>query len=335
MPELLELDSAKRFLKPVNANDEKHRVYHKMIRDPMDLTSIHNRLKNNFYKTAQNCTDDFLLLFQNASQFYSKGDPEFKAASSLKQIWKTSIKKLPSGREKFENKIQTHAVHEGQNKNDHKCEICNKFFQNEEDLKTHVYTFHESLENYNNIIAVHQNQKDDKCELCLKSLKSSEDVENHICIVHEDQIDQKCDICSKSFSKDHECIVHKCEMCTGVFINENEMKQHFKAVHEGSKDHKCESSGKSLTIEEPSSSNKKRQRDSSTGSEKSAKISKVETNSNICTTCNKQFGRSHELQRHINSVHKENSIECPHCDEKFARKDTLKRHITRKHETKK
>ena len=92
VPELLELDSAKPFLKPVNAKDEKHRLYHKMIRDPMDLTSIHNRLKNNFYKTAQNCTDDFLLLFQNASHFYSKGDPEFKAASSLKQIWKTSIK---------------------------------------------------------------------------------------------------------------------------------------------------------------------------------------------------------------------------------------------------
>ena len=105
----------------------------------------------------------------------------------------------------------------------------------------------------------------------------------------------------------------------------------FKAVHEGSKDHKCESCGKSLTIEEPSS-NKKRQRDSSTNSEKSAKISKVEANSNICTTCNKQFGRSHELQRHIKSVQQENSIECPHCDEKFSRKDTLKRHITRKHE---
>ena len=121
-------------------------------------------------------------------------------------------------------------------------------------------------------------------------------------------------------------------MCTGVFNHENEMKQHFKAVHEESKDHKCESCGKSLPIEEPSSSTKKRQRDSSTSSEKSAKISKVETNSNICTTCNKQFGRLHELQRHINSVHKENSIECPHCDEKFSRKDTLKRHITRKHE---
>ena len=132
-----------------------------------------------------------------------------------------------------------------------------------------------------------------------------------------------------------ECIVHKCEMCTGVFINENEMKQHFKAVHQGSKDHKCESCGKSLTIEEPSSSNKKRQRDSSTSSEKSAKISKVETNSNICTTCNKQFGRSHELQRHMKSVHQENSIECPNCDQKFARKDNLKKHITRIHENKK
>lgn len=49
-----------------------------------------------------------------------------------------------------------------------------------------------------------------------------------------------------------------------------------------------------------------------------------------CTTCFKQFGRRHHLNRHVVNVHKkQGNFFCPHCKEAFYDYHSMKRHVSK------
>jgi hypothetical protein len=50
----------------------------------------------------------------------------------------------------------------------------------------------------------------------------------------------------------------------------------------------------------------------------------------VCTDCDRQFGRSQELRRHLRERH-EPPRQCPFCDFAWSRPDKIKDHITKYH----
>ena len=60
-------------------------------------------------------------------------------------------------------------------------------------------------------------------------------------------------------------------------------------------------------------------------------VVKVPQSEYKCHQCNKQFGSSKDLNRHIDAIHLKEYYECENCDAKFSRKDNLRRHMSNKH----
>ncbi|CAA3005220.1 transcription factor GTE4-like [Olea europaea subsp. europaea] len=61
------------FNKPVNAKALGLRDYHDIIKHPMDLGTIKNRLSQNWYKSPREFAKDVRLVFQNAVIYNPKG----------------------------------------------------------------------------------------------------------------------------------------------------------------------------------------------------------------------------------------------------------------------
>ena len=62
------------------------------------------------------------------------------------------------------------SVHEGQK--NHKCDLCNKAFSENRDLKKHIKCVHEGLKNH-------------KCDICDKAFSEPWKLKRHILTVHE------------------------------------------------------------------------------------------------------------------------------------------------------
>eukprot|EP01132_Coremiostelium_polycephalum_P005416 gene5416-6755_t len=73
------------FHKPVDPLVEGIPDYFDIIKNPMDLSTIQNKLENGQYKTVKDYANDFRLMFQNAMTFNADSSPVFKAAKSLLQ----------------------------------------------------------------------------------------------------------------------------------------------------------------------------------------------------------------------------------------------------------
>uniref|UniRef100_A0A0N5AWY7 Bromo domain-containing protein n=1 Tax=Syphacia muris TaxID=451379 RepID=A0A0N5AWY7_9BILA len=81
------------FMKPVDAARLGLPDYHKVIKRPMDMTTIEKRLKNCYYFSAKDCMEDIMTLFNNC---YTFNPPEFSIYSMAKGLEQFMLNKLAS-----------------------------------------------------------------------------------------------------------------------------------------------------------------------------------------------------------------------------------------------
>lgn len=85
LPALVKNKNSWPFLNPVDFATLKIYDYPEIIKYPMDLTSIKQRLGNDYYQNADECVADFELMFKNCWTFNNKTDDVSKMAVLLKQ----------------------------------------------------------------------------------------------------------------------------------------------------------------------------------------------------------------------------------------------------------
>ena len=90
------------FRKPVDAKLLNLSDYHKIIKEPMDFGTIKSRLEKSFYRSAQECIQDFKLVFSNC---YSYNQPEEEIvtnARDLETFFQAKIATMPKPEEEVD-----------------------------------------------------------------------------------------------------------------------------------------------------------------------------------------------------------------------------------------
>lgn len=81
------------FLQPVNG-DEVH-DYYEVIKEPMDLSTMEQKLDKDQYETVEDFVRDVLLIVRNCKRYNAETTPYAKAANKLeKEMWK-KIREVP------------------------------------------------------------------------------------------------------------------------------------------------------------------------------------------------------------------------------------------------
>jgi len=83
------------FQKPVDAEALNLPDYHKIIKHPMDLGTIKQRLEANFYSTAKQCIDDFNTMFRNCYVYNKPGEDVVIMAQTLEKLFVQKIAMMP------------------------------------------------------------------------------------------------------------------------------------------------------------------------------------------------------------------------------------------------
>lgn len=86
---LSEHSSAWPFQKPVKKEEVPD--YFEIIRNPMDLQTVKDKVNNNEYKNKKSFEGDVLLIFENARTYNQKGTVFYKCADSLESFAKTQL----------------------------------------------------------------------------------------------------------------------------------------------------------------------------------------------------------------------------------------------------
>lgn len=69
--------------------------YPKIIKKPMDLSTIRRKLDNNEYRNAESFHDDFKLIIRNCFTFNPAGTPVNTAGQELQRLFDEKWKNLP------------------------------------------------------------------------------------------------------------------------------------------------------------------------------------------------------------------------------------------------
>uniref|UniRef100_A0A8C5R340 Bromodomain testis-specific protein n=1 Tax=Leptobrachium leishanense TaxID=445787 RepID=A0A8C5R340_9ANUR len=83
------------FQQPVDAAKLNLPDYYKIIKNPMDLTTIRKRLENKYYAKALDCIQDFNTLFTNCYMYNKPGDDIVLMAQDLEKIFMEKIAEMP------------------------------------------------------------------------------------------------------------------------------------------------------------------------------------------------------------------------------------------------
>ncbi|XP_045467510.1 bromodomain-containing protein 3-like isoform X2 [Harmonia axyridis] len=83
------------FQHPVDAKKLGLPDYHKIIKTPMDLTTIKKRLENNYYYSGKECIQDFNTMFTNCYVYNKPGEDVVLMAQSLEKVFLTEVANMP------------------------------------------------------------------------------------------------------------------------------------------------------------------------------------------------------------------------------------------------
>nr|POE46861.1 bromodomain-containing factor 1 [Quercus suber] len=87
---------AQGFLLPVDPVALNIPQYPDIIKNPMDISTLEEKLKNDEYRSVQEFFDDFTLIIANCKTFNGPGHPISHAADSMDAYVRKSLDKLPS-----------------------------------------------------------------------------------------------------------------------------------------------------------------------------------------------------------------------------------------------
>ena len=93
--EMMKYYASAPFLKPVDAIKLQVPDYYRIIKQPMDLTTVKKRLENNYYWCAKECIDDINLMFTNCYMYNKPMDDVTKMANSLEKFFLGKVKVMP------------------------------------------------------------------------------------------------------------------------------------------------------------------------------------------------------------------------------------------------
>ena len=226
-----------------------------------------------------------------------------------------------------------------------RCDICEKGFALQGDLKKHIDSNHAnyelaceicgvSLRNKSKLHVhkreVHSESKEEKCDQCYDTFQSKHMLGKHIRYKHSNTV-LTCEICeycctSNVLLKSHLKNVHEkvnkdypCEFCSKVFSTGRGLKFHIKRVHKATKDEECRKCG--IFVEYLSYHEKLVHYDRKVGNEKVA-----------CEICGKVFSHKSFLYRHQKKVHMNLNLPCDKCAKTFKSSFALYQHNKRIHE---
>jgi KRAB domain-containing zinc finger protein len=201
---------------------------------------------------------------------------------------------------------------------DIECKYCGMEFASQQRLTSHVNQSH--------------NDKKDtftECERCGKKIRAL-NLKQHINKVHLNIKRFKCDSCEfKAYDmckiRNHNLAVHntvrdfKCIVCKKAFKTRRDMLKHRSFIHGTGNTLDCKFCFAKFTTPAKLAYHIKGQHNKS-----SVIIAE-------CELCGKKV-RSHNLQKHINEVHKKiTPFTCKFCPKKFSQKSNLKKHEMRYH----
>lgn len=83
------------FRQPVDAARLNLPDYYKIIKNPMDLSTVKKRLENNYYWKAMECVEDFNTLFTNCYMYNRPGDDIVLMAQGLEKLFLEKVAKMP------------------------------------------------------------------------------------------------------------------------------------------------------------------------------------------------------------------------------------------------
>ncbi|XP_061093733.1 bromodomain testis-specific protein isoform X2 [Conger conger] len=83
------------FRQPVDAVRLNLPDYYKIIKKPMDLSTIKKRLENNYYWKAMECIEDFNTMFTNCYVYNTPGDDIVLMAQALETLFLQKVSQMP------------------------------------------------------------------------------------------------------------------------------------------------------------------------------------------------------------------------------------------------
>uniref|UniRef100_A0AC35GBB9 Bromodomain-containing protein n=1 Tax=Panagrolaimus sp. PS1159 TaxID=55785 RepID=A0AC35GBB9_9BILA len=84
------------FMKPVNVEELNIPTYFDIVKRPMDLTTVENRIKNKYYINANECLKDLMTVFTNCYTFNQPEYGVYKMAQTLEQTMLKKLENIPN-----------------------------------------------------------------------------------------------------------------------------------------------------------------------------------------------------------------------------------------------
>lgn len=89
------LKTAAAFLEPVDSMLLKIPHYYKLVRNPMDLATIRNRINFLWYRSASECIADIRQMFNNCYYFNAPTDKVYQSGKRLEEVLNEKLKDMP------------------------------------------------------------------------------------------------------------------------------------------------------------------------------------------------------------------------------------------------
>ena len=283
-----------------------------------------NQLHQNEIKTVKPQIGETGKLKQLHQNEIKTVKPQIGETGKLKQLHQNEIKTVKPQIKETEN------VSSPDEKDNHRCYGCRKVFNNKKELKKHA-TICEAVGIFTG--SEKRNMKL-KCIFCERSFGTRDGLRSHLkgtCRVRDLNMEEKahCNSCGIPFP-DHDALVahlkqlhtaaFKCSKCDSGFMSMGGLRIHVQKHHPEDHDvirqttsNLCYVCGKEFKT---------------VGILNRHMYIHSDTNKYQCTICDKAYGRSQQLKRHYNSVHKRDmNFLCSHCGKCFLTSSRLKSHM--------